>query len=64
MVENYFLIDYISLAIKDFEEASRISMIANKDLLLVGDRKGHGKEWAKARMCLANARLRDGLRGN
>lgn len=56
--------DFISLAIKDFQEACRISAIASKDLLTVGDKKGDGKEWAKARMSLANARLKDGLRGN
>lgn len=52
--------DFILMAIRDFKEACRLSKETSKDLLYVGDGKGEGQEWVRARLCLANARLRDG----
>jgi hypothetical protein len=37
---------------------------ASKDKILVGDKRGNGKEWFKARLHLAQARLRQGLKGD
>jgi len=43
---------FIQHAIEDFLEAIEISSMAKEE------------EWSKARICLAKARLADGLRGN
>ena len=62
--ENNSKTNFIQHAAADFLEAIKLSQINSKDLIFAGDGKGDGYEWSKARICLAQARLRNGLRGD